>query len=340
MSILPPRETASETARETAILAAGGAAVAAAVRCLATGGLVAFPTETVYGLGADAANAAAIARLYQAKGRPAFNPLIAHVGDLAAARRLGRFGAQAMAMAQAFWPGPLTLVVPKTEDCPVAELATAGLDTVAIRVPAHPLAQAILRAFGGAVVAPSANLSGHVSPTTAAHVAADLSGRIDLIVDGGAVEVGVESTILGCFDAPMLLRPGGVPREAIERVLGLRLHQPPADTNSETAQPLAPGMLASHYAPRTKLRLDAEHIEEGEALLGFGLPLPPGADRAMAAMNLSARGDLHEAAAHLFGYLRALDALQARTIAVMPIPGEGLGEAINDRLRRAAIGRD
>jgi L-threonylcarbamoyladenylate synthase len=340
LSILPPRETASETARETAILAAGEAAVAAAARCLATGGLVAFPTETVYGLGADAANAAAIARLYQAKGRPAFNPLIAHVGDLAAARRLGRFGAQAMALAQAFWPGPLTLVVPKTEDCPVAELATAGLDTVAIRVPAHPLAQAILKAFGGAVVAPSANLSGHVSPTTAAHVAADLSGRIDLIVDGGAVEVGVESTILGCFDAPMLLRPGGVPREAIERVLELRLQQPPADTNSETAQPLAPGMLASHYAPRTKVRLDAEHIEEGEALLGFGLPLPPGADRAMAAMNLSARGDLHEAAAHLFGYLRALDARQARTIAVMPIPDEGLGEAINDRLRRAAIGRE
>ena len=340
MSILPPRETARVTARETAILASGEAAVAAAVRCLATGGLVAFPTETVYGLGADAANAAAIARLYQAKGRPAFNPLIAHVGDLAAARRLGRFGAQAMALAQAFWPGPLTLVVPKTEDCPVAELATAGLDTIAIRVPAHPLAQAILKAFGGAVVAPSANLSGHVSPTTAAHVAADLSGRIDLIVDGGAVEVGVESTILGCFDAPMLLRPGGVPREAIERVLELRLQQPPADTNSETAQPLAPGMLASHYAPRTKVRLDAEHIEEGEALLGFGLPLPPGADRAMAAMNLSARGDLHEAAAHLFGYLRALDALQARTIAVMPIPNEGLGEAINDRLRRAAIGRE
>jgi L-threonylcarbamoyladenylate synthase len=340
LSILPPRETARETALETAILAAGEAAVAAAVRCLATGGLVAFPTETVYGLGADAANAAAIARLYQAKGRPAFNPLIAHVGDLAAARRLGRFGAQAMALAQAFWPGPLTLVVPKTEDCLVAELATAGLDTVAIRVPAHPLAQAILKAFGGAVVAPSANLSGHVSPTTAAHVAADLSGRIDLIVDGGAVEVGVESTILGCFDAPMLLRPGGVPREAIERVLELKLQQPPADTNSETAQPLAPGMLASHYAPRTKVRLGAEHVEEGEALLGFGLPLPPGADRAMAAMNLSARGDLHEAAAHLFGYLRALDALQARTIAVMPIPGEGLGEAINDRLRRAAIGRE
>ncbi len=344
MSILPP----AETALKTAILAAGEAAVAAAARCLAEGGLVAFPTETVYGLGADAANAAAIARLYQAKGRPAFNPLIAHVGDFAAARRLGRFGPEATALAQAFWPGPLTLVVPRTEDCPVAELATAGLDTVAIRVPAHPLAQAILKAFGGAVVAPSANLSGHVSPTIAAHVATDLGGRIDLIVDGGAVEVGVESTIVGCFDAPMLLRPGGVPREAIERVLGFRLQQAPANTNGETAQPFsalgarpcAPGMLAAHYAPRTKVRLDAARIEQGEALLGFGLPLPPGADRAVAAMNLSARGDLHEAAAHLFGYLRALDARQARTIAVMPIPDEGLGEAINDRLRRAAIGRE
>jgi L-threonylcarbamoyladenylate synthase len=243
-------------------------------------------------------------------------------------------------LARAFWPGPLTLVVPKTADCPVAELATAGLDTVAIRVPDHPVAQAILRAFGRAVVAPSANLSGHVSPTTAAHVAADLTGRIDLIVDGGPVEVGVESTIVGCFEAPMLLRPGGVPREAIERVLGERLQQPPANAHSDTAQPLAPGMLASHYAPRTKVRLEADRIEAGEALLGFGTSLPAGADRAMAAMNLSARGDLHEAAANLFGYLRALDAHQAKAIAVMPIPDEGLGEAINDRLRRAAAERE
>ena len=186
---------------KTRIWPAGEAAVAEAGRCLAEGGLVAFPTETVYGLGADATNAAAIARLYQAKGRPAFNPLIAHVGDLAAARRIARFDTTATALAEAFWPGPLTLVLPRSEDCPVADLATAGLDTIAVRVPAHPVALAILRAFGGPVVAPSANLSGHVSPTTAAHVQGDLAGRIDLIVDGGAVTVGVESTIVGCFEA-------------------------------------------------------------------------------------------------------------------------------------------
>src|SRR5258706_11342134 len=194
---------------KTQILPAGEAAVAAAARALADGGLVAFPTETVYGLGADATNAAAIARLYQAKGRPSLHPLIHTVGDLAVARLVARFEARAIALAEAFWPGPLTLVLPKTKDCAVADLATAGLDSIAIRVPAHPLARAILRAFGGPVVAPSANLLGHVSPTTAAHVQSDLAGRIDLIVDGGAVAVGVESTIVGCFDEPMLLRPGG-----------------------------------------------------------------------------------------------------------------------------------
>src|ERR1700723_3320808 len=203
----------------TSIMPASEIAVAAAARCLAEGGLVGFPTETVYGLGADAANPAAIARLYQAKGRPSFNPLIAHVGDLQAGMRIARFDATATALAEAFWPGPLTLVLPKTRDCPVAELATAGLDTVAVRVPAHPIARAILRAFGGPVGGPSANLSGHVSPTTAEHVHHDLAGRIDLIIDGGAVAVGVESTIVGCFDAPMLLRPGGRPRGEIERVL-------------------------------------------------------------------------------------------------------------------------
>ncbi len=208
---------------KTQILAAGEAATAAAARCLAEGGLVGFPTETVYGLGADATNPEAVARLYQAKGRPSFNPLIAHVSELAAARRIGHFDAQATALAEAFWPGPLTLVLPKTADCAVADLATAGLDTVAIRIPAHAVARDILRAFGGPVVAPSANLSGHVSPTTAAHVQGDLAGRIDLIIDGGAVAVGVESTIVGCFETPMLLRPGGLPREAIERVLGRAL---------------------------------------------------------------------------------------------------------------------
>ena len=328
------------TGLKTQILPVGEAAVAAAARSLGEGGLVAFPTETVYGLGADATNPAAIARLYQAKGRPAFNPLIAHVGELSAARQIAGFDATALALAEAFWPGPLTLVLPKTPDCAVADLATAGLDTVAIRVPAHPLARAILRAFGGPVVAPSANLSGHVSPTTAAHVQTDLAGRIDLIVDGGAVAVGVESSIVGCFDEPTLLRPGGVPRGAIERVLGRTLAQPPEDADNDTSQPLAPGMLASHYAPRTKVRLNADRIEPGEALLAFGLGAISGIDEAAAVMNLSERGDLDEAAANLFGHLRALDTRAARAIAVMPIPEDGLGEAINDRLRRAAVGRE
>jgi L-threonylcarbamoyladenylate synthase len=319
---------------ETPILAANEATVTAAARCLRGGGLVAFPTETVYGLGADAANAAAIARLYQAKGRPSFNPLIAHVSDIAAAERIARFNTQAVKLANAFWPGPLTLVLPKANDCPVADLATAGLDTIAVRVPAHPVARDILREFGGAVMAPSANLSGHVSPTTADHVRGDLGGRIDMIVDGGAVEIGVESTIVGCFDVAVLLRPGGLPREAIERVLGQALTQAPDDPDRETA-PLAPGMLASHYAPRTPVRLDAGHIEAGEVLLAFGPDTMGGT--ASFAMNLSERGDLNEAAANLFGYLRALDARGARMIAVMPVPHQGLGEAINDRLRRAAV---
>jgi L-threonylcarbamoyladenylate synthase len=325
---------------KTAFLPAGAAAVAAAAQLLREGGLVAFPTETVYGLGADAANPAAIARLYQAKGRPAFNPLIAHVSDLAAARRIARFDAAALALAKAFWPGPLTLVLPKTTDCIVADLATAGLDTIAVRIPAHPVARDILRAFGGPVVAPSANLSGHVSPTTAAHVESDLSGLIDLIVDGGPVDVGVESSIVGCFDAAMLLRPGGLPRGEIERVLGRALMQPPADAGNDSGQPLAPGMLASHYAPRTPVRLGADHVLAGEALLAFGPRALPGSEAAAAVMNLSSRSNVAEAAANLFGYLRALDAANAKAIAVMPIPNEGLGEAINDRLRRASVGRE
>jgi L-threonylcarbamoyladenylate synthase len=324
---------------KTRVLQAGPAATEAAAGVLAAGGLVAFPTETVYGLGADASNATAIAHLYAAKGRPAFNPLIAHVADLAAAKRIGRLDARAEKLARAFWPGPLTLVVPKTEGCPVADLATAGLDTVAIRIPAHPVAQAILRAFGGAVVAPSANISGHVSPTAAAHVESDLSGRIDLIVDGGPVAVGVESTIVGCFEQTMLLRPGGLPRERIEIVLGERLARPPVEAGSDDGQPLAPGMLASHYAPRAHVRLNATSVAPGEALLAFGPRPLPGGETAAAAMNLSVNGDLDEAAANLFGYLRALDAKGPRAIAVMPVPEDGLGEAINDRLRRAAVAR-
>ncbi|MGY8634645.1 L-threonylcarbamoyladenylate synthase [Bradyrhizobium sp. 14AA] len=328
-----------KTGLETLILPAGEAGAKAAARTLAAGGLVAFPTETVYGLGADAANATAIAHLYAAKGRPAFNPLIAHVADIAAARRIGRFDARALRLAEAFWPGPLTLVVPKTDNCPVADLATAGLDTVAIRIPAHPVAEAILRAFGGAVVAPSANISGHVSPTLAAHVESDLAGRIDLIVDGGPVTVGVESTIVGCFDAPMLLRPGGLSRERIEAVLGSALARPPVEADSDESQPLAPGMLASHYAPRAQVRLNARDVAPGEALLAFGPARLPGLEAVAAVMNLSPTGDLDEAAANLFGYLRALDAKSPRTIAVMAIPEEDLGEAINDRLRRAAVAR-
>ena len=320
----------------TRLLPAGADAVAEAARCLRNGGLVGFPTETVYGLGADAANPAAIARLYQAKGRPAFNPLIAHVGDLAAAEAIAQFDSRARALAQAFWPGPLTLVLPKAQNCPIADLATAGLDTVAVRVPAHNVARALLQAFGGAVVAPSANRSGHVSPTTAAHVLADLDGRIDLILDGGPVEVGVESTIIGCFDEPVLLRAGGLPREAIERLLGRPLKAPQEPENDDRPQPLAPGMLASHYAPRARVRLQATDVHPGEALLAFGPDALPGLDKAVAVMNLSESGDLTEAATKLFGYLRALDTYGAAGIAVMPVPGHGLGEAINDRLRRAA----
>jgi L-threonylcarbamoyladenylate synthase len=327
-------------ARETRLLAASEAAIATAAECLRAGGLVAFPTETVYGLGADATNAAAIARLYAAKGRPAFNPLIAHVAEIAAARLIGRFDATAERLAEAFWPGPLTLVLPMTRDCRVADLATAGLDTVAIRIPAHPLAQALLRAVGGPVVAPSANLSGHVSSTTAAHVEADLRGRIDVILDGGPVDVGVESTIVGCFGTPILLRPGGVPSEAIEAVMGAPLGRPTANAAADDHQPLAPGMLASHYAPRAAVRLEATSVAADEVLLAFGAEALPGAEHAIAVMNLSERGDLAEAATHLFSYLRTLDATSARAIAVMPIPHEGLGEAINDRLRRAAAPKD
>jgi L-threonylcarbamoyladenylate synthase len=323
----------------TALLAtrmakADAAAAADAARVLAAGGLVAFPTETVYGAGADATSGPAVARLYEAKGRPAFNPLIAHVVDIAAAERLARFDADAARLAKDFWPGPLTLVLPKAAGCPVADLATAGLDTIAVRVPAHEVARDILAAFGKPVVAPSGNRSGHVSPTRAEHVEADLGGRIDLIIDGGATLVGVESTIVACLGEPVLLRPGGLPRAAIERALGRSLGDPALAPDREA--PIAPGMLATHYAPRTQLRLNVHRIAPGEALLAFG-PVPAeAAARAKCVLNLSRRGDLVEAAANLFAHLRALDAVGAAAIVAMPIPDEGLGEAINDRLERAA----
>ncbi len=315
----------------TRLLPANRDAIAAAARVLGDGGLVAFPTETVYGLGADATNGEAVARLYAAKGRPRFNPLIAHVADAKATLALARFTDDARLLAGVFWPGPLTLVLPKHDTCPVSELATAGLDSIAVRVPDHSIAHDLLKAFGKPIVAPSANQSGHVSPTLAEHVRSDLEGRIDLIIDGGPASVGVESTIVSCLGAPTLLRPGGLPRDAIERVLGhaLVIAEAPAD---ET--PLAPGMLASHYAPKSSLRLNAIDVRAGEALLAFG----PAAPAAAHALNLSASGDLVEAAANLFHHLRMLDAA-ATSIAVMPIPNEGLGEAINDRLARAAAPR-
>ena len=324
----------------TRAIKADADAIGIAARCLDEGGLVAFPTETVYGLGADATNGEAIARLYAAKGRPAFNPLIAHVANADAARKIASFDAAADALARAFWPGPLTLVLPKAQGCPVSELATAGLDSVAVRVPDHPVAHGLIAALGKPVVAPSANKSGHVSPTTAEHVRADLAGRIDLIVDGGPTSVGLESTIVACLGEPVLLRPGGISRAQIERVLGRPLSAPKESAAPESGgAPLAPGMLASHYAPRTRLRLDATSVAAGEALLAFGPSLCPGAAQARATLNLSPRGDLVEAAANLFSYLRRLDQSGAAGIAAMPVPHDGLGEAINDRLRRAAAPR-
>ena len=320
----------------TARLTPDEAGLDRAAALLRDGGLVAFPTETVYGLGADATNGEAVAGIYAAKERPRFNPLIAHVASLDAALDQGVFDRTARSLAEAFWPGPLTLVVPAASACTVSDLARAGLPTVALRVPAHPVAIALLARVGRPVAAPSANRSGRVSPTTASHVLADLDGRVDAVLDGGAAPVGIESTVVACLDGPpRLLRPGGAAREAIEAGLGGALLSPAEDG----ARPLAPGMTASHYAPRAAVRLDATAIRPGEAALMFGPELPPGAEDTGAALNLSPRGDPAEAAANLFAHLRALDASGAAIIAVAPIPATGLGEAINDRLRRAAAGR-
>ena len=317
-------------------LAADEAGLARAAAILRGGGLVSFPTETVYGLGADATNAEAVAGIYAAKERPSFNPLIAHVSSVEAAHIQGFFDQTARRLARAFWPGPLTLVVPAAPTCTVSDLARAGLDSVALRVPAHPLAHALLEQAGRPIAAPSANRSGRVSPTDADHVLGDLDGRIDAVLDGGPAAVGIESTIVACLGgAPRLLRPGGVPREAIEALIGQRLENAPEGGSS----PLAPGMLASHYAPRARVRLNAVAVEPGEAALLFGSEALRNAETAWARLNLSPSGSLKEAAAHLFSYLRRLDASGAQTIAVSPIPDTGLGEAINDRLRRAAAAR-
>lgn len=312
----------------TKTLPADDAGIARAAELLREGHLVAFPTETVYGLGGDATDDHAVARIFEAKGRPRFNPLIVHLPGLEEAERIAVFDHRARAVAGAFWPGPLTLVLPLREGTGLSPLVTAGLPTVAIRVPAHPVARALLRAVGRPVAAPSANPSGRVSPTRAAHVLDGLAGRIAAVVDGGACAVGVESTILGLDGAPRLLRPGGIPAEALETAL-----REPLTTGGSATAPNAPGQLASHYAPGAAVRLNARAAETGEILVGFG---PVKGD-----LTLSAGGDLVEAAANLFHILREADALagpQGR-IAFAPIPGHGLGRAINDRLTRAAAPR-
>jgi L-threonylcarbamoyladenylate synthase len=281
-----------------------------------------MPTETVYGLAADAANARAVAAVYEAKGRPSFNPLIAHVADVAMARRIARFDAGAEALAARFWPGPLTLVLPVADEHAVCDLARAGLDTVAVRAPGHPLAHALIEAVGGPIVAPSANRSGRPSPTTFADAVEETGGAAAAQLDGGPCRIGLESTVVALLDTPRLLRPGAVTRAEIEAVIG-----PLAEAEADAKR--SPGRLARHYAPNAPVRLDVTEPKPGEAWLSFG---PDGREP----FNLSPSGDLAEAAANLFAYLRAADRTGPSSIAVAPIPHEGLGEAINDRLKRAA----
>lgn len=311
---------------QTEILPADAAGIARAAALLAAGELVAIPTETVYGLAGDARSDRTVARIYEAKGRPSFNPLIVHLPSVEAARRIAILTPEAERLAAAFWPGPLTLVLPLRPEAGISPLVTAGLDTVAIRLPAHPVAQALLRAFGGPLAAPSANPSGRISPTRPDHVLDGLSGRIAAVLDGGACAVGVESTIVGLAGPAALLRPGGIPAEAIEAVLG---HPLAAAGDGITA----PGQLASHYAPAARLRLDVLTPDPDEVHIGFG---PVAGD-----LTLSASGDLVEAAANLFHILREADrrAGAGGRIAAAPVPHHGLGLAINDRLRRAAAPR-
>ena len=302
--------------------------IAEAARLLATGELVAFPTETVYGLGGDARDDRAVARIYEAKGRPSFNPLIVHLPDLVAVERIAHVGPKARMLAQAFWPGPLTLVLPLRDGAGISPLVTAGLETVAVRVPEHPLAQRLLRAFGGPLAAPSANPSGRVSPTQARHVLEGLAGRIAAVLDGGPCAVGLESTILLADPEPVLLRPGGLPVEAVEAALGVTVA-----TGGDAGKPTSPGQLASHYAPEALVRLGASEARDGELLVGFGT--------VKGTLTLSDSGDLVEAASRLFQTLREADRLAGPggRIAFAPMPETGLGRAINDRLRRAAAPR-
>lgn len=301
-----------------------------AASLLRDGALVAFPTETVYGLGGDATNDRAVAAIFAAKGRPNFNPLIVHVAELAAAEPLATFDDRARDLVRRFWPGPLTLVLKRSAACSISRLASAGLETLALRAPAHPQAQALLRAVRRPLAAPSANRSGHVSPTTSDHVVDELDGRIAAVLDGGPCRVGIESTVVDLSQPhAVLLRPGGVPREQLESVLGLVAGATDADASR------SPGMFERHYAPARPLRLNATTVAPDEALLAFGPPLPG----AGATVNLSSAHNLTEAAANLFAALRTLDQPRFTAIAVMPIPETGLGAAINDRLRRAARGR-
>jgi L-threonylcarbamoyladenylate synthase len=298
-----------------------------AARILLAGGLVAVPTETVYGVAADATNGAAVVAIFTAKGRPSFNPLICHVASVAMAESLADFTPLARRLAERFWPGPLTLVLPRKPDCPVHDLATAGLPSIGLRIPQHIATLEIISRVGRPLAAPSANPSEQLSPTTAAHVATGLGPRIDLIVDGGAAIAGVESTIIAPGEShAVMLRPGAIARSDIELLTG-PLRSPEASEGI-----LAPGMMKRHYAPRARLRMDASHVESGEAYLAFGSP-PPGV---LPSLNLSIRGDLIEAASNLFAMLRTLDESHAM-IAVQTIPETGLGEAINDRLRRGTL---
>lgn len=314
-------------AMQTMRLGADAEGISKASTLLRDGALVAIPTETVYGLAADATNDLAVAAIFEAKGRPTFNPLIVHVASLQEAQKIADFDADAIRLAEAFWPGPLTLVLPLKADAQISRLVSAGLNTVALRVPAQAEARAVLKTLGRPLAAPSANPSGRISPTTAAHVIEGLGGRIAAVLDAGPCSVGLESTILATSPAPVLLRPGGLPQDAIEACLGA-----PVSVRADDAAITAPGQLASHYAPRGTLRLNAASARPGEVLLGFGA--------VEADLNLSPGSDLREAAARLFDCLHMLDAKGAERIAVSPIPDVGLGRAINDRLRRAAAPRD